>query len=239
MSHRSLKVLNIYIPNNVIHRDLKLGNLFLSKDLELKVGDFGLSERVLAEGKKVKAMSGTPNYIAPEILLSKDGHSYEVDVWAIGVITYTMLIGRPPFQSKTSKQTCSKIKKNMYSFPEEIQISETAKDFIRSLLKLNPSDRPKLNEILNHKFFHSPYPKLCPKSSLYGPPKQSEWIYSSFVSQNKNYDSPIKIHKAKRTRSNVKHYLMQNSLSKDDQDGSQDNGQNSNIILGDSKFKHF
>lgn len=89
----------------VIHRDLKLGNLFLTKNMELKIGDFGLSERVLVDGQKVKSMSGTPNYIAPEILMTKDGHSYEVDVWAIGVITYTLLIGRPPFQSKTSKIT--------------------------------------------------------------------------------------------------------------------------------------
>lgn len=84
----------------IIHRDLKLGNLFLSDKMELKIGDFGLSERVFYEGELKKSMSGTPNYIAPEILLNKDGHSFEVDLWAIGVITYTLLIGRPPFQSK-------------------------------------------------------------------------------------------------------------------------------------------
>ena len=58
------------------------------------------------------------------------GHSYEVDYWAIGVILYTMLIGRPPFESSEVKQTYKKIKVCAYSFPEQVQISENAKDFI-------------------------------------------------------------------------------------------------------------
>jgi polo-like kinase 1 len=55
--------------NQIIHRDLKLGNLFVTDKMELKIGDFGLSERILYEGELKKSMSGTPNYIAPEILL--------------------------------------------------------------------------------------------------------------------------------------------------------------------------
>ena len=168
---RALKYIH---ARKVIHRDLKLGNLFLTKDMELKVGDFGLSERVQDDNQKLKSMSGTPNYIAPEILLSKEGHSYEVDIWAIGVITYTMLVGRPPFQSKTSKITCSKIKENMYSFPDDVVISDTAKDFIRFLLKLNPNARPTLDQIMEHAFLDCAYPKLCPTSTLYGPPIQAK-----------------------------------------------------------------
>ena len=89
---------------NIVHRDLKLGNLFLTNDMQLKIGDFGLSEKLTKQNQKLNSLSGTPNYIAPEIL-SKIGHSYEVDIWAIGVITYTMLVGAPPFQAKTSKAT--------------------------------------------------------------------------------------------------------------------------------------
>lgn len=108
---------------NIVHRDLKLGNLFLDKDLQLKIGDFGLSEKIQFEGQMLKSLSGTPNYIAPEILLKKEGHSYEVDIWAIGVIAYTLLVGAPPFQAKTSKATCSRIKQVVYSFPSSINIS--------------------------------------------------------------------------------------------------------------------
>lgn len=73
--------------------------------MQLKVGDFGLSERIRYDGHKLTAVSGTPNYIAPEILYKERGHSFEVDVWAIGVIAYTLLVGCPPFQAKTSKAT--------------------------------------------------------------------------------------------------------------------------------------
>ena len=89
---------------NIVHRDLKLGNLFLTGNMQLKIGDFGLSERILGPNHKSQSLSGTPNYIAPEILM-KGGHSFEVDIWAIGVIAYTLLVGAPPFQAKTSKAT--------------------------------------------------------------------------------------------------------------------------------------
>lgn len=96
--------------NKVIHRDLKLGNLFLDEGLKLRVGDFGLATKVIYEGERKRTVCGTPNYIAPEILDSKTGHSYEVDFWAIGVILYTLVCGRPPFESSEVKQTYKKIR---------------------------------------------------------------------------------------------------------------------------------
>lgn len=65
--------------NKVIHRDLKLGNLFINDNMEIKVGYFGLATQVSFEGEREKTLCGTPNYIAPEIL-TKSGHSYEVDI---------------------------------------------------------------------------------------------------------------------------------------------------------------
>jgi serine/threonine protein kinase len=99
--------------------------------MQLKIGDFGLSERIQYEGEKLSSVSGTPNYIAPEILIKKDGHSYEVDIWAMGVIAYTLLVGIPPFQSKTSKATCSRIKQALYTFPDTLSLDVSTKDFIR------------------------------------------------------------------------------------------------------------
>jgi polo-like kinase 1 len=66
---------------------LKLGNLFLNENMEIKLGDFGLASRLEYNEEKKKTICGTPNYIAPEILEGK-GHSYEVDVWSVGVIMY-------------------------------------------------------------------------------------------------------------------------------------------------------
>ena len=89
----------------VIHRDLKLGNLFLDSEMRVKIGDFGLATRVTYANEKKRTVCGTPNYIAPEILEGKEGHSFPVDLWSTGVIMYTLLIGKPPFESKDVKST--------------------------------------------------------------------------------------------------------------------------------------
>lgn len=65
--------------HRVIHRDIKLGNLFLSEKMELKLGDFGLATKLEFDGERKRTICGTPNYIAPEILDGSQGHSYEVD----------------------------------------------------------------------------------------------------------------------------------------------------------------
>ncbi len=116
--------------NRVIHRDLKLGNLFIGEKLEIKLGDFGLATKLEFEGEKKRTICGTPNYIAPEILDGKVGHSYEVDIWSLGVIIYTLLIGKPPFETSEVKTTYKKIKSNSYSFPENVQINDHAKNLI-------------------------------------------------------------------------------------------------------------
>ena|SRR5581483_6451870 len=75
----------LHDDKHIIHRDLKLGNIFISEQLTLKIGDFGLATTVDFEGERKKTLCGTPNYIAPEVL-AKKGHSYEVDIWSIGCI---------------------------------------------------------------------------------------------------------------------------------------------------------
>ncbi len=79
--------------NKVIHRDLKLGNLFLTKDMNLKIGDFGLAANIKNDGERKRTICGTPNYIAPEVLFdTQNGHSYEVDIWSLGVIMYDRVV---------------------------------------------------------------------------------------------------------------------------------------------------
>jgi polo-like kinase 1 len=70
--------------------------------------------------------------------LGKKGHSYEVDVWSLGVIAYALLFGKPPFETNDVKATYEKIKICDYSFPKS-NVSQTAKDFITKMLKINPS----------------------------------------------------------------------------------------------------
>lgn len=114
--------------HRVIHRDLKLGNLFLTDRMEEKIGDFGLATRLEFEGDRKRTVCGTPNYIAPEVIDGKQGHSYEVDIWSLGVIVYTLIIGKPPFETSDIKSTYRRIKMNSYSFPEHIDITPQGKD---------------------------------------------------------------------------------------------------------------
>ncbi|KAK9370510.1 kinase-like domain-containing protein [Lipomyces kononenkoae] len=155
----------------VIHRDLKLGNIFLDHDMNIKIGDFGLAALLLSDTDRKKTICGTPNYIAPEVLFGKeDGHSFEVDLWSVGIILYAMLIGKPPFQSKEVNLIYKKIKAIEYEFPEDIKISQAAKDLIQSLLNKDPNARPSLDQIADHHFFHGEMPSHLPSTCLEGVP---------------------------------------------------------------------
>lgn len=154
--------------HRIIHRDLKLGNLFLTDRMEEKIGDFGLATKLEFEGDKKRTICGTPNYIAPEIIDGKQGHSYEVDIWSIGVIIYTLALGKPPFETSEVKTTYKRIKMNAYTFPEHIRISSHIKDLITKILNLNPIMRPSLDDIMAHPFMsaNGKIPKSLPASTL-------------------------------------------------------------------------
>jgi len=158
--------------HRVIHRDLKLGNLFLNDKMEVKVGDFGLATKLEFDGERKRTICGTPNYIAPEILEGKQGHSYEVDVWSIGVIIYTLIIGKPPFETSDVKTTYKRIRSNQYTFPESATISDEARDLITRILNGDPSKRPTIEEITKHPWLNKSdqIPRLLPASTLACPP---------------------------------------------------------------------
>ncbi|ODQ65491.1 Pkinase-domain-containing protein [Nadsonia fulvescens var. elongata DSM 6958] len=143
----------------VIHRDLKLGNIFLDVNMNIKIGDFGLAALLASDSDRKKTICGTPNYIAPEILFDKEkGHSYEVDIWSVGIIMYAMIFGKPPFQSKDVNTIYKRIKHLDYQFPVDMSCSDDAKDLIQILLSSQPEKRPSLNDIIKHPFFRGQFP---------------------------------------------------------------------------------
>ena len=151
----------------IVHRDLKLGNLFLNDHMELKVGDFGLATRF--EGKRKMTLCGTPNYIAPEVL-TKKGHSFEVDVWSLGCIVYTLLVGKPPFETSDLKDTYRKIRHNDYEIPGFVPMP--AKVFIDKMLQAEPSRRPTMEQILHDPYLTDNYvPSRLPTSCLTTSPR--------------------------------------------------------------------
>jgi cell cycle serine/threonine-protein kinase CDC5/MSD2 len=153
--------------HQVIHRDLKLGNLFLDADMNIKVGDFGLAALIESPGERKKTICGTPNYIAPEVLFDQaNGHSFEVDIWSIGVILYTLIVGRPPFQTREVSQIYERIRENLYDWPAERAVSQEARDLVQSILTKDPNQRPSLHVILDNVFFtRGTIPAYIPNSA--------------------------------------------------------------------------
>lgn len=155
----------------VIHRDLKLGNIFFDPDMNLKIGDFGLALVLPLADLRKYTICGTPNYIAPEVLGGKTtGHSFEVDIWAIGIMMYALLVGKPPFQAKDVNVIYERIKKSEYLFPADKPISDDARTLIQDLLLLNPLARPLIHDILNYEWFKGPFPDKTHEISLVDTP---------------------------------------------------------------------
>ncbi|PBK68880.1 Pkinase-domain-containing protein [Armillaria solidipes] len=172
--------------HQVIHRDLKLGNIFLDANMNIKVGDFGLAALIENEGERKKTICGTPNYIAPEVLFdTANGHSFEVDTWSTGVILYTLVVGRPPFQTKEVKGIYNRIKQNDYDFPPERPVSSEAKELITSILASDPQLRPTVHEIVAHPFLsEGTFPPYIPISANESVPT---FQHINHVSSEANY----------------------------------------------------
>ncbi|XP_032229099.1 serine/threonine-protein kinase PLK1 isoform X2 [Nematostella vectensis] len=169
----------------VIHRDIKVGNFFINSNMELRLGDFGLAVRLKPDEYKIRTMCGTPNYIAPEVL-SKEGHSYEVDTWALGCVMYTMLVGHPPFETKSLRETYRRIRNNDYTIPS--RVSDSAARLIQRMLHANPENRPKLSDIFSDDFFAKGFlPNELPLTCLCGTPKWSDYEKRSTADSKKEH----------------------------------------------------
>ncbi|XP_067253135.1 calcium/calmodulin-dependent protein kinase IGa [Chanodichthys erythropterus] len=147
-----LEAVSYLHQNSIVHRDLKPENLLYyspEENAKIMISDFGLSK--MADHGVMSTACGTPGYVAPEVLAQKP-YSKAVDCWSIGVITYILLSGYPPFYEENETRLFSKIMKAEYAFhsPYWDEISESAKDFIRHMLEKNPSKRYTTEQALAH-----------------------------------------------------------------------------------------
>jgi NIMA (never in mitosis gene a)-related kinase len=98
---------------NILHRDIKTQNIFISKGNVLKIGDFGISKELQTLNEKAMTSVGTPYFMPPEVCLGKPYDS-KADVWAIGIILYELITYKKPFESDTIHGVFEKIVKSPY-----------------------------------------------------------------------------------------------------------------------------
>ena len=139
--------------HDIIHRDIKPENILLDQNYRVKLSDFGWSN-FCKKNEKRNTYCGTPEYLSPE-MIKKLPHDHRVDIWSLGVLLFECLAGYPPFTGKTELELFKNIEKLKIHWP--IDFPPLAKNLVTKILKVNPEERPSLDDILKHSWFkHNP-----------------------------------------------------------------------------------
>ena len=142
--------LNHIHKKKIIHRDLKSGNIFLTKSGLVKLGDFGISKGFKNTWEKARTKVGTPYYLSPEIINSKP-YDAKSDIWALGVLLYEMMTFKMPFNANSLPALSLKILRGLYQ-PPPSYYSKDLINLVKLCLNLEPKKRPNAENILKMDF---------------------------------------------------------------------------------------
>ena len=173
---------------NICHRDLKPENILLTKNLEIKVADFGMAALHQTPEHRLQTSCGSPHYAAPEVIRATFYRGDDADVWSMGVILYASLAGYLPFDHDDLSGLLDAIKKGHYKMPSHF--SSEAADLIHRMLQLNPRDRIRTSQIWRHPLLRK-YDYLDNYGGGKNPISPEIWIWNQPLLQRSEIDREI------------------------------------------------
>ena len=165
---------------NILHRDLKLSNIFLTSKGNIKLGDFGIAKILSSKDELAKTLVGTPYYLSPELCLKKP-YNHKSDIWSLGCILYEMMYLKHAFEADSIGELVLNILQGNYNTNINAGFSDDVVNLLKSILVINTKIRPSINQILNTKVLQ----KYITMNAIKLCEKLPESVFDKFVNNKK------------------------------------------------------
>lgn len=182
--------------NNIVHRDLKIENILISNNGNIKIIDFGLSN-LYSPLRHLSTFCGSLYFAAPELLNAKLYTGPEVDVWSFGIVLYVLVCGKVPFDDQSMPALHAKIKRGLAEYPA--WLSNDCKSLLQRMLNTNPQERATLAEVLSHPWMTKGFDGRPPESHIiHREPLRAEDLDMSVIQrmQGFTFGTPEEIHES-------------------------------------------
>ena len=135
---------------NILHRDLKLSNIFLTSKGNIKLGDFGIAKILTSKDDLAKTLVGTPYYLSPELCLKKP-YNHKSDIWSLGCILYEMMYLKHAFEADSIGELVINILEGNFNMNINAGFSDEVIKLVKSILIIDANKRPSVDDILKNK----------------------------------------------------------------------------------------